>query len=149
MLDLGRALVSNPRSVAAVETLTAIHGALEALGLASHVAVDLGEVADFDYYTGMTFKIYVPGWGLPLGQGGRYDALLAQFGRDEPAVGFSLSLDWLAGALSARGLDAARRRAAEPERLSAGANLAALFREAVKLRAEGYAIEIVPGDADP
>lgn len=148
VLELGRALVGNPRSVAAVDTLTAIHGALEALGFASHVAVDLGEVADFDYYTGMTFKIYVPGWGLPLGQGGRYDALLAQFGRDEPAVGFSLSLDWLAGALSARGLDAVRRRVPEPERLSAGTNLTALFRDAVKLRAEGYTIEIVPGDVD-
>jgi ATP phosphoribosyltransferase regulatory subunit len=146
VLELGRALVGNPRSIAAVETLEAVYGALDALGFAGRVDVDLGEVADFDYYTGLTFKVYVPGWGLPLGQGGRYDALLAQFGRDEPAVGFSLSLDWLAGALAARGLDAPRRAMAAPERLAARENLADLFAEAHRLRAEGRTIEIVPGD---
>ncbi len=148
VLELGRSLVGNPRSVAAVDTLTAIYSTLEALGLASRVSVDLGEIADFDYYTGMTFKVYAPGWGLPLGQGGRYDTLLAQFGRDEPAVGFSLSLDWLAGALGARGLDEARRRGAERERLAAGADLATLFVDAVRLRAEGQTIEIVPGEGE-
>ena len=92
----------------------------------------------------MTFKIYAPGWGLPLGGGGRYDALLAQFGHDEPAVGFSLSLDWVVGALAARGLDAERRRGPEAERFEAGTDLAPLFAEARRLRAEGRAVEIVP-----
>ena len=78
-------------------------------------------------------------------QRGRYDALLAQFGRDEPAVGFSLSLDWLAGALAARGLDAPRRAAPARERLAARESLAELFAEAHRLRAEGRRIEIVPG----
>jgi ATP phosphoribosyltransferase regulatory subunit len=149
VLDLGRALVGNPRSVAAVETLAAVYHTIEALGLASHVSLDLGEVASFDYYTGITFKIFAPGWGLAVGQGGRYDALLAQFGRDEPAVGFSLSLDWLAGALATRGLDAGRRRAPERVRLAAGRDLAELFSEAVRLRVEGNAIEIGPGDEEP
>ena len=145
VLELAKALVENGRSRAAIETLSAIHGTLERLGLSERVSVDLGEVADFEYYTGMTFKIYAPGWGLPLGQGGRYDALLVQFGNDEPAVGFSLSLDWLAGALAARGLDAERMRAAPRDRLAAGTSLAELFGTAVERRVSGRTIEIVPG----
>src|SRR5205085_6097234 len=100
VLGHARALVGNERSIAALAQLGAIYETLDALGLAGRVAVDLGDLADFDYYTGMTFQIWAPGWGLPLGGGGRYDALLAQFGADEPAVGFSFSLDWLAGALA-------------------------------------------------
>jgi ATP phosphoribosyltransferase regulatory subunit len=144
VLELGRSLVGNPRSVAALDQLGAVYDTLERLGLAHLVGVDLGEVADLDYYTGLTFKVYVPGWGLPVGGGGRYDTLLSQFGRDEPAVGFSLSLDWLAGALAARGLDAERRRAPGREPLEAGRDIAALFERARRLRAEGRAIEIAP-----
>jgi ATP phosphoribosyltransferase regulatory subunit len=148
VLDLARSLVSNPRSVAAVEQLEGIFDTLDALGLSSRVDVDLGDVAALDYYTGMTFNVYAPGWGLALGGGGRYDALLARFGCDEPAVGFSLSLDWLAGALAARGLAAARQRPLEPERLEARTDLRRLFGEAIALRRAGRSVEIVPGDGE-
>jgi ATP phosphoribosyltransferase regulatory subunit len=41
----------------------------------------------------MVFKIYGERFGFELGGGGRYDGLLAKFGWDLPAVGFSLTLD--------------------------------------------------------
>src|SRR5262249_31085659 len=50
-------------------------------------------IRDFDYYTGVIFEGYGPDVGRPLAQGGRYDALLARFGRPAPATGFMIHLD--------------------------------------------------------
>jgi ATP phosphoribosyltransferase regulatory subunit len=61
--------------------------------------IDLGDVSGLDYYTGLTFKIYVAGAGARVGGGGRYDNLTANFGRPEPAVGFVLDLDALTDVL--------------------------------------------------
>ena len=61
--------------------------------------VDLSEVRGFDYYTGMRVQGYVPGWPEPLLQGGRYDSLLARYGRAAPAVGFAIDVEATAGAL--------------------------------------------------
>jgi ATP phosphoribosyltransferase regulatory subunit len=41
-----------------------------------------------------------PALGEPLGGGGRYDDLLARFGRPMPAVGFALNVDRLHLALA-------------------------------------------------
>ena len=65
-------------------------------GLGERLAIDLGEVRGLDYYTGLVFRAYAPGLGFEVGGGGRYDALLARFGRPMPAVGFMLGLDRLA-----------------------------------------------------
>jgi ATP phosphoribosyltransferase regulatory subunit len=62
----------------------------------SHVVYDLGEVRGLDYYTGVHFEVYVSGAGRAAGAGGRYDELMAQFGRPMPAVGVSLDLDTIA-----------------------------------------------------
>ncbi len=61
-----------------------------------HVVYDLGEVRGLDYYTGIHFEVYVAGTGRAAGAGGRYDELMAQFGRPMPAVGVSLDLDAIA-----------------------------------------------------
>jgi ATP phosphoribosyltransferase regulatory subunit len=57
---------------------------------------DLTEIDELEYYTGMMFAIFSPRLKSELGKGGRYDALLQEFGRSLPAVGFSFSLDGLA-----------------------------------------------------
>jgi ATP phosphoribosyltransferase regulatory subunit len=57
------------------------------------VSLDLGAIRDFDYYTGIIFEGYGPDIGRPVAQGGRYDALLARFGRPAPATGFVVQLD--------------------------------------------------------
>ncbi len=69
--------------------------ALEERGLGNRVMVDLSVVRNFDYYTGLICEAYVPGVGLPVGGGGRYDRLLAEFGMPAPAAGFALSVDRL------------------------------------------------------
>ncbi len=74
--------------------------------------VDLGEVRGFDYYTGMRVQGFVPGAAEPVLQGGRYDGLLARYGRPCPAVGFAIDVEATAGALET-GRRARRRGSAD------------------------------------
>ena len=68
--------------------------------VAERVIFDLGLARGLGYYTGAVFDVYDPALGEPLGGGGRYDDLLARFGRDLPAVGFAIGVDRLHGALA-------------------------------------------------
>jgi ATP phosphoribosyltransferase regulatory subunit len=68
--------------------------------VAQRLIFDLGLVRDLGYYTGSVFEVYDPAAGTPLGGGGRYDELLARFGRDMPAVGFAIEVDQLHIALA-------------------------------------------------
>src|SRR5690606_10881730 len=52
-----------------------------------------GETWRFDYYTGPMFQLLAEGPGLPVGSGGRYDALYARFGAARPAAGCAIDLD--------------------------------------------------------
>lgn len=84
---------------AALGDLREVHAAL-APETARRVIYDLGLVRSIDYYTGVIFQVYDPGHGQPLGGGGRYDNLLANFGRPLPAVGFALNVERLHIALT-------------------------------------------------
>ncbi len=79
-------------AAAAVEGLRALHAGLEEWGIADHVIFDLGLVRELGYYSGAVFEVYDPAVGFALGGGGRYDGLLARFGRDLPACGLALDL---------------------------------------------------------
>ncbi len=93
ILDRALSVVENPRSRESLGELALIHSVVESLGLVSHLTFDLAEVRGLDYYTGIVFKIYSLSQGFELGGGGRYDGLLAKFGWDLPAVGFSFTMD--------------------------------------------------------
>ncbi|MFL5263378.1 MAG: ATP phosphoribosyltransferase regulatory subunit, partial [Anaeromyxobacteraceae bacterium] len=67
------------------------------------VVIDLGEVRGLGYYTGLTFAGYAPGAGAAVASGGRYDALLARFGRPGPAIGFAVDLEFATQALERSG----------------------------------------------
>jgi ATP phosphoribosyltransferase regulatory subunit len=69
--------------------------------LASHLRVaypqlkigfDLSDMSGYAYYSGLRFAVYVEGSTDTLARGGRYDEVGAVFGRNRPAVGFSLDL---------------------------------------------------------
>jgi ATP phosphoribosyltransferase regulatory subunit len=68
---------------------------------AERVIFDFGLVRSLDYYTGPVFQVYDPAYGVPIGNGGRYDELLGHFGRPQPAVGFALNVERLHIALTA------------------------------------------------
>jgi len=65
------------------------------------VHFDLAELRGYTYKTGVVFAAFVPGWGLEIARGGRYDDIGRVFGRARPAVGFSADLKGLI-ALSAQ-----------------------------------------------
>ncbi len=74
-----------------------------ASNLGCRVVVDLGETRALRYYTGFLFQLLAEGPGRALASGGRYDDLLARFGRDRPAAGMAVDLDNLGWALEAAG----------------------------------------------
>lgn len=142
VLESARALMLGGKSSAALDDIQRVYEIAEALGIDSHIDIDLGDVAGLDYYTGLTFKIYAAGLGTALGRGGRYDRLLAQFGKPEPAVGFSLCLDWLAQLK--RDTVAQDSLASEPPvHLDSASDLVSTFKEANRLRSIGTKIEII------
>ena len=102
ILDAAGGLVRNRRSEAALAELARVRELLVAHGIGDVVVLDLGAIRDFDYYTGVTFEGYGPDVGRPVAQGGRYDGLLARFGRPAPATGFVIQLD-LVSEMLARG----------------------------------------------
>jgi ATP phosphoribosyltransferase regulatory subunit len=95
ILETARQLVTNEKSLRALDNLAALVAELNKQKVGGHVTIDLSEVRGMDYYTGTIFKIYVPGIGFEIGGGGRYDNLLKNFGCDLPSVGFSFSLERL------------------------------------------------------
>ncbi|SEA56544.1 ATP phosphoribosyltransferase regulatory subunit [Variovorax sp. YR216] len=73
------------------------------------VSFDLADLRGYAYYSGMRFGIYTSGASDALVRGGRYDEVGAVFGRNRPAVGFSLDVRELVGVLPAQPLRAAIR----------------------------------------
>jgi ATP phosphoribosyltransferase regulatory subunit len=143
ILEEARSLIVNERSKAALDDLSHVYGIAEAIGIDEHIDIDLGDVGGLDYYTGLTFKIYAHGLGTALGSGGRYDTLLSQFGLPEPAVGFSLWLDWLAQLSAQKAAGALAGAGDRTTRLEAAGDLASMFKEATRLRARGTRVELV------
>jgi len=93
----------------------ALHEALANLKwLAGHlqgarVSFDLADLRGYAYYSGARFAIYTPGASDALVRGGRYDEVGAVFGRNRPAVGFSLDVKELVAVAAKRPLKAAIR----------------------------------------
>ena len=97
VLNEARALSANlaeaSGAIAAIERLAQVYDLLQAYGIADRVILDLGEVRGMDYYTGITFRGVAPGLGWPIISGGRYDDLIARFGRPMAAIGFGLGIE--------------------------------------------------------
>ena len=106
------------------------------------VHFDLAELRGYTYKTGVVFAAFVPGWGLEIGRGGRYDDIGRVFGRARPAVGFSTDL---------KGLIALAGNRAEPPADGILATWDAdpeLQAEVARLRTAGRrVIHILPGQA--
>lgn len=77
----------------AILYLKKINKILKELGYEENITFDLGMVPGVNYYTGIIFKGYIEGARAPVLSGGRYDNLIKSFGRDLPAVGFSIDVD--------------------------------------------------------
>src|SRR5262249_31760667 len=114
---------------------------------AKHVLIDTNLARGLSYYTGAIMEIAVEGIGS-LGGGGRYDNLVGMFlGRDVPACGFSLRLEWIILVLTQpdMSMPAVARRAVDVtvplwnENARAGA-----VRLASDLRRGGLRVDVYP-----
>ncbi|MCA1662941.1 MAG: ATP phosphoribosyltransferase regulatory subunit [Myxococcales bacterium] len=133
VLARARSLVEDATARAAVDELALLCTRLGALGPATRLSIDLGEVRGFDYYTGTRFSLYAEGVGGALASGGRYDGLVARYGRPARAAGFALDVDRVAELLKLRGVPAPRQTGGV---LVAGDPVAAA-RAAAELRQKG------------
>ncbi|MFO1194550.1 MAG: ATP phosphoribosyltransferase regulatory subunit [Rhodoferax sp.] len=128
-------------------TLPPLPGIVEALDslawLAGHLggtetSFDLADLRGYAYYSGVRFSVFAPAASDALARGGRYDEVGAVFGRNRPAVGFSLDIKALVQAVGPRALHAAIRApwGEQPE-----------LRQAVAaLRAQGHTVVcVLPG----
>ena len=76
---------------------------------AVRIGFDLADVSGYAYYSGPRFSLYGTAANAALARGGRYDEVGAVFGRNRPAVGFSLDVKALALAAAPRPAVAAVR----------------------------------------
>lgn len=140
VLDQARQLVANQQTLKALDRLSETWLVIKSLGLESNFEIDLADVSSLEYYSGLSFKIFVRGVGYRVGRGGRYDTLTANFGNAEPAVGFVLNLDSLVEVL---GRNAASN--GEPVCSLVQVNeldVASTFREAISRRVGNETIRI-------
>ena len=102
------------------------------------VGFDLADLSGYAYYSGARFAVYAAGSSDALARGGRYDEVGAVFGRNRPAVGFSLDLKELARWCPAA---AAAPRSAHP-----GPKTPALRAAVRRLREQGETVVcVLPG----
>lgn len=99
VLEQASALTKNKRALEAVQRLKDIYRILQAYGLEQYVVFDFGMLSKYHYYTGIIFQAYTYGTGEAIVTGGRYDRLLAHFGKEAAAVGCTILIDQLQSAL--------------------------------------------------
>ena len=142
VLDKAKENTDNEKSLKAVERLEKLYKVLEYYKLEEHVSFELDMLGHYKYYTGIIFRAYTYGTGDAIVTGGRYDNLIAQFGKDAPSVGFAIVIDRLMLALSSQKIDV---------ELPEGQTIILYEQEkqqeaisaACKLRAQGIRVELI------
>lgn len=138
MLDEVLEWSQSPSLQEAVASLRIVYDYLRDFNVQEYVALDLGILRGFSYYTGVIFEGYVRDIGYPLVEGGRYDALYGEFGYALPATGFAMNLGALAERISPKEKPC-------PELLVYGDNVSQVIQAAQKLRAQGICVEMSLG----
>ncbi len=89
----------------AIHRLEHVVGSLEPVLGHGRLQVDLGFARGLAYYTGLIYEVMVPGLGISVAGGGRYDSLIELYGGEPtPATGFAIGLDRTLMAARSRGL---------------------------------------------
>jgi ATP phosphoribosyltransferase regulatory subunit len=104
-----QALPARPLVRAALSDLGSLAARLRDAHPEVRVNFDLADLGGYAYYSGPRFAAYTDSCSDAIARGGRYDEVGAAFGRNRPAVGFSLDLKELAELVPGRRLQAAIR----------------------------------------
>ncbi len=108
LLDRVVQVTDNEKSLKAINNLRDVFEILDDYGLSKYISIDLGMVQNLNFYSGIIFKGFTYDIGFPILRGGRYDDLVGNFGKGQPATGFSLGLNMVLMALERQELQAQR-----------------------------------------
>lgn len=138
LAEAAKALPRTPLIQQALDHLRWLAGHVDG----ARIRFDLADLRGYAYYSGVRFGIYTPGASDALVRGGRYDEVGAVFGRNRPAVGFSLDVRELVSVAAQRQLKAAIRA----PWLDTGPDAAELRSVIAALRREGETVVcVLPG----
>jgi len=96
VLDRARRLLpGRPAIERALDDLTWLASHVQRVHPSVRIGIDLADISGYAYYSGARFSLYGAASNAALARGGRYDEVGAVFGRNRPAVGFSLDVKGL------------------------------------------------------
>lgn len=75
--------------------LEKLYEALTTFQVENYIVFDFSVLSYASYYTGIIFEGFTTGIGEPIIEGGRYDKLLSEFGKEQPAVGMAIHVNRL------------------------------------------------------
>lgn len=87
--------MESEQTIAPIGELKEIYALLSQLGYGDSLVFDLTMRARQGYYTGIFFEGFAEGVASSILNGGRYDHLLKEFGREAPATGFAIKVNRL------------------------------------------------------
>ena len=85
----------NNKMKQALEELKQVNNLIEECNFLDKARFDLSMITMLDYYEGIIFRGYYPNSYKEILSGGRYDSLTKEYGKEIPAIGFTLSVDEL------------------------------------------------------
>ena len=145
VLDTALQMSENKRSQSAINRLHDIYEVLKLYGYERYISFDLGMLTQYHYYTGMIFKVYTYGTGDAIVKGGRYNTLLAKFGKNAPSIGFVILIDDLMQSLSRQKISIPYEKE-KVELFFRKDNFQEVLLKAKELREKGIAVELKQSD---
>lgn len=145
ILNDAKKLAFNDDILSNIRYLETLYYELEKLGYGDNVTFDLGMAPRLNYYTGIIFRGYGEGVGNTLLRGGRYDKLI-QNGDNSymPSIGFSIDINSVIPIIKEKKKFINDKKVCkiyynDKEKVKA-------IKESMKLREEGFIVELFPKD---
>lgn len=95
IIEKANCFYTNKKMREALQKLIKIKEKIEGLGYLDYINFDLSMITLLDYYEGIIIRGYYQNSYKELIRGGRYDSLTKEYGKNIPAIGFSINLDEL------------------------------------------------------
>ncbi|MBE6063063.1 MAG: ATP phosphoribosyltransferase regulatory subunit [Clostridium butyricum] len=143
ILNDAKNLAFNADILSNIKYLETLYYELEKLGYGENVTFDLGMAPRLNYYTGIIFRGYGEGVGNTLLRGGRYDKLIPLGdGKYMPSIGFSIDINSVISVIKNKKYSnrkTCRIYYKDEDKIKA-------IKESMKIRNEGYIVELLPKD---
>lgn len=148
VIDHADRLCLNREMEGALENLRAVYNVLLGYDVAHYVHLDLTEVRDLSYYTGVVFQAFTLEQGFSIAGGGRYDNLIGTFGPSLPAVGVAIGMDRIVLARRLQNADGHADPLPQPQFLVAAAHSQRCYQIVQSWRSRGVRVVIDVNDRD-